>query len=72
MLAFDFLKSFTGSMDLLIRKIHYIMSHIPSVEASVEKTDYDMWSGSGECSLPSQISASTVKLILYFGGRYHY
>lgn len=48
MLAFDFLKSFTGSMDLLIRKIHYIISHIPSVEASVEKTDYDMWSGSGE------------------------
>ncbi|BBH09896.1 CCAAT-binding factor, partial [Prunus dulcis] len=48
------------SMDLLIRKIHYIMSHIPSVEASVEKTDNDMWSGSGECSLPSQISASTV------------
>lgn len=36
------------SMDLLIRKIHYIMSHIPSVEASVEKTGYDMWSGSGD------------------------
>ncbi|XP_021811477.1 nucleolar complex protein 4 homolog B [Prunus avium] len=36
------------SMDLLIHKIHYIMSHIPSLEASVEKTDYDMWSGSGD------------------------
>ncbi|KAK9944400.1 hypothetical protein M0R45_009970 [Rubus argutus] len=36
------------SMEQLIRNIHYIMSHIPSFEGSVEKTDYDMWSGSGE------------------------
>lgn len=36
------------SMEQLICNIHYIMSHIPSFEGSVEKTDYDMWSGSGE------------------------
>ncbi|KAL6217918.1 hypothetical protein ACLB2K_011135 [Fragaria x ananassa] len=38
----------SGSMEQLIRKIHYIISHIPAFEGSVEKTDYDMWSGSSE------------------------
>ncbi|XP_068324445.1 protein NUCLEOLAR COMPLEX ASSOCIATED 4 [Pyrus communis] len=36
------------SMDQVIHKIHYLISHIPSLESSVEKTDHEMWSGSGE------------------------
>ncbi|KAM1140142.1 hypothetical protein ACFX19_040944 [Malus domestica] len=34
------------SMDQLIHKIHYLISHIPSLESSVDKTDHEMWSGS--------------------------
>ncbi|KAM1345881.1 hypothetical protein FF1_035208 [Malus domestica] len=36
------------SMDQLIHKIHYLISHIHSLESSVDKTDHEMWSGSGE------------------------
>ncbi|KAM1031474.1 hypothetical protein ACFX2C_035258 [Malus domestica] len=36
------------SMDQLIHKIHYLISHIPSLESSIDKTDHEMWSGSGE------------------------
>ncbi|KAM1795099.1 hypothetical protein ACFX11_035495 [Malus domestica] len=36
------------SMDQLIHKIHYLISHIPSLESSVDKNDNEMWSGSGE------------------------
>ncbi|XP_050363992.1 protein NUCLEOLAR COMPLEX ASSOCIATED 4 isoform X2 [Argentina anserina] len=36
------------SMEQPFRNIHYIMSHIPAFECSVEKTDYDMWSESNQ------------------------
>ncbi|KAL5562325.1 hypothetical protein UlMin_032072 [Ulmus minor] len=31
-----------------IHNIHYILSHIPPLEGSVDKTDHEMWSESGE------------------------
>ncbi|XVF01638.1 hypothetical protein REPUB_Repub04eG0105500 [Reevesia pubescens] len=35
------------SMELSIHKIHYIISHIPPLEGSEGKFEYEMWSGSG-------------------------
>ncbi|PRQ25192.1 putative nucleolar complex protein [Rosa chinensis] len=49
------------SMEQLIRNIHYIMSHIPAFEGSVEKTDYDMWSGSSESEGHSESQKSKDK-----------
>ncbi|PON89903.1 Nucleolar complex protein [Trema orientale] len=36
------------STENFIHKIHYILSRVPPLEGTVDKTDYDMWSGSGE------------------------
>ncbi|KZV37889.1 nucleolar complex protein 4B-like [Dorcoceras hygrometricum] len=37
----------TSSMDLAIYKIHYILSHIPPLEASGEKLDVEAWTDLG-------------------------
>ncbi|KAF3434879.1 hypothetical protein FNV43_RR21966 [Rhamnella rubrinervis] len=36
------------STEHVIHKMHYVLSCMPLLEDSVEKTDYKMWSGSGE------------------------
>ncbi|XP_048336602.2 protein NUCLEOLAR COMPLEX ASSOCIATED 4 isoform X1 [Ziziphus jujuba] len=36
------------STENVIHKLHYILSHVPLLEDSVEKTDFEIWSGSGE------------------------
>ncbi|KAA3452195.1 nucleolar complex protein 4-like protein [Gossypium australe] len=47
------------SMELSIRKIHYIISHIPPLEGNDGKSEYEMWSGSG---LPSNEEHDKKKL----------
>ncbi|PON75239.1 Nucleolar complex protein [Parasponia andersonii] len=42
------------STENLIHKIHYILSRVPPLEGTIDKTDYDMWSGSGESENSSE------------------
>lgn len=39
--------NFSCSMENIIRKMHYVLSHMPLLEDLYEKNDCKMWSGSG-------------------------
>lgn len=36
-----------GSTELSVHNIHHLLSHIPTLEALDEKSEYEMWNGSG-------------------------
>ncbi|PSS08232.1 Nucleolar complex protein [Actinidia chinensis var. chinensis] len=56
------------SVELSIRKIYYILSHIPSLENMDEKADYEMWNGlgvfikDGDCKEHSELQKAEDKL----------
>ncbi|MBA0815750.1 hypothetical protein Gohar_000495, partial [Gossypium harknessii] len=59
LLALKYFKYIDVRMELSIRKIHYIISHIPPLEGNDGKSEYEMWSGSG---LPSNEEHDKKKL----------
>ena len=42
---------FSCSLEIFIHNIHYVISHIPQLEGSDEKSDFKMWIRSGDCLL---------------------